>query len=62
MGENMTEYQKWEKECDNFMLAKYGVGIDDIPDMCWHDWFTSGMGPEEAVIDAIHIVNEGEWL
>jgi hypothetical protein len=53
----MTAYQIWEFDTNELMLAKYGVGIDDIPDMPWHDWFTSDWSPREAMEEAIEKVN-----
>lgn len=53
----MTKYQIWENTVNELMLAKHGVGIDDIPDMPWYDWFTSEMTPKEAMTDAIEKVN-----
>jgi len=57
----MTKYQIWENTVNELMLAKHGVGIDDIPDMPWYDWFTSEMTPKEAMTDAIDKVNNEGW-
>jgi hypothetical protein len=55
--EDLT-YSMWENEADKYMVRKHGVGIDDIPDMLWHDWFMDDIGYEEAVDMAIEKVNE----
>ena len=53
-------YKNWEANCNRIMEKKYGVGIDDIPDMPWHDWYElDELWPEEAVELAIEKVNEG---
>ena len=52
-------YEMWEREVNKLMLELHGVGVDDIPDMPWHDWYKSNMVKEEAVETAINIVNEG---
>ena len=52
-------YSMWENEVDKLMTTLHGVGIDDIPDMMWNDWFKADMDIEEAVQMAIDIVNEG---
>ena len=52
-------YKTWEAECDRLMVAEFGVGIDDLPDMLWHDWYKDDLEPEEAVQLAIDKVNEG---
>lgn len=36
----MKEFRIWEKECNEVMLQKYGVGIDDIPDMPYEVWYS----------------------
>lgn len=53
-------FKNWEAKCDRIMLEKYGVGVDDIPDMPWHTWFDlDELEPHEAVELAIEKVNEG---
>ena len=53
------DFRKWLREVDDYMLVKHGVGIDDIPDMAYSDWFRNEMTIREAVNEAIRIVNEG---
>lgn len=55
---NGQTFRIWETEVDKIILDIYGVGIDDLPDMLWHDWFTEDMTPEEAAHLAIEKVNE----
>lgn len=51
-------FREWERQCDNYMFAKYGVGVDDIPDQTWYDWYDCyQLTPEEAVELAIDKVN-----
>ena len=52
-------YSSWENEVDKLMVDLHGVGVDDIPDMPWRNWFNADMDKEEAVETAINIVNEG---
>ena len=52
-------FKNWEHEVDKLMEEKHGVGIDDIPDMAWHDWYSNGISVKRAVKMAIDIVNEG---
>jgi len=54
--EDLT-YSQWENEVDKYMVLKHGVGIDDIPDMLWHDWFMDDVDVKEAVNMAIDKVN-----
>jgi len=55
-------FKEWEKACDDLMFEKYGVGIDDIPDQLWHDWYKDDVTVEEAVQWAIDYTNNGEWI
>ncbi len=52
-------FTHWERETNELMIKIHGVGIDDIPDMAWFDWFQDDTSPERAVRRAIAIVNEG---
>lgn len=57
---NFEDFKIWERHCNEFMLKKYGLGIDDIPDMQWRDWFELDQyTPSQAVEKAIEVVNEG---
>lgn len=58
----MTMFKVWEAKVNDLMLKKHGVGIDDIPDQPWHDWWINNVTPEEAVKTAIEYVNNGEWV
>lgn len=40
----MTEFEKWRKMCDNYIVRKCGLGIDDLPDVvCAWDYFDDGI-------------------
>ena len=54
-------FELWEANANKYMLEKYGVSIDDIPDMLWHDWFKDNVEFDEAVDMAIDKVNEGGY-
>ncbi len=53
------KYREWERKVNELMINTHGVGIDDIPDMPYNDWFKEGISVEFAVTLAIDIVNEG---
>lgn len=55
-------YIQWEAQVNGLMLKKHGVGIDDIADMPYFDWYTDFYSPETAVSEAIERVNNGEFL
>ena len=47
-------YEQFEKECNRLLTVKVGLGIHDLPDACWRDYFEDGMLP----LDALHCANE----
>ena len=49
----------WENEVNELMLKQYGVGVDDIPDMPWGDWFRAKVAVAKAVQKAIDETNKG---
>jgi len=55
-------FREWEARVNGLMIKKYGVGVDDLPDMPYHDWYTDEWTVEEAVKEAIDITNKGEWI
>lgn len=57
----MQTFIAWEAKVNKLMLDKYRVGVDDIPDMPWYDWFKDEVSPEEAVELAIDTVNNDGW-
>jgi len=61
INEDGQSFQLWEANVNIFMLETYGVGIDDIPDMPWHDWFKDNIEFNEAAEMAIAKVNEGGY-
>ncbi len=50
-------YEQFEKECNRLLTNKVGLGIHDLPDACWRDYFDDGMLP----LDALHCANEDAW-
>jgi hypothetical protein len=57
-----TKMLAWMREVDEYMVIKHGVGVDDIPDMPYDEWFVNEYTVREAVDEAIRTVNErGEW-
>ena len=53
------KYKEWEGKVNELMLELHGVGVDDIPDMPYRDWYNAGWVIDEAVEEAINTVNEG---
>lgn len=42
-------FEHWRAQCDLLVTHRYMVGIDDMPDACWRDWYEDGLRPVEAV-------------
>ena len=55
-------YKHWEAKVNGLMLKIHGVGVDDIPDMPYREWWKNEYTADEAVDEAINRVNNGEFL
>lgn len=51
------EYNKWYKQCDKIIASLIGLGIDDLPDASWYDYYEGGLSPRQA----IDCANEDYW-
>lgn len=47
------EFKCWLRQMDEFVWQTVGCSIDDLPDVCLHDWFDDGMKPKTAAVRAI---------
>ena len=45
---NGISYREFEKECNRLLTVKVGLGIHDLPDACWRDYFEDGLHPLEG--------------
>ena len=50
-------YEEFEKECNRQLTNIAGLGIHDLPDASWRDYFDAGMSPR----DAIECANDDYW-
>lgn len=53
----MTSFDKWLRECDNIVSSKLGLGLHDLPDATWRDYFEDGLAPRDATDCAF----EDQW-
>ena len=51
------DYEEWIEQVEAALDAIVGMGVDDLPDQSWYDWFEDGMSPSAAAKKAIK--NEG---
>ena len=50
-------FQEFMFECDEIVASMIGLGVDDMPDALWRDFFDDGMSPDDAVQTAF----EDHW-
>lgn len=50
-------YEEFEKECNRQLTNIAGLGIHDLADASWRDYFDAGMSPR----DAIECANDDYW-
>lgn len=50
-------FDEWCREVNLVMIQRCSLGMDDLPDQTWHDWYDSGLTPDEAVQQTLE--NEG---
>ena len=45
----MTDtFQTWLRKCDAVISGKVGLGLNDLPDANWRDYFEDGLSPKDA--------------
>ena len=45
----MTDtFQTWLRKCDAVVSGKVGLGLHDLPDANWRDYFEDGLSPKDA--------------
>ena len=42
-------FNSFYRQCNQIIGNKIGVGLDDLPDARWRDYFDEGMSPHEAI-------------
>tara|TARA_Y100000114_G_scaffold29013_1_gene24772 strand:- start:1292 stop:1522 length:231 start_codon:yes stop_codon:yes gene_type:complete len=43
------KFNSWVKECNSLLIKSIGVGIDDMPDAMWADYFEGENTPAQAL-------------
>mgnify|MGYP003135807178 FL=1 len=46
---NGISFQEFERECNKVLTVRAGLGIDDLSDATWRDYFDDGLSPTNAV-------------
>jgi len=47
--EDKPSFDEWYKECDKIVTGILGLGVDDLPDAQWMDYYHDDMSPFDAV-------------
>ena len=50
-------FDAWYKECDGIVSRRLGLGVEDLPDATWRDYYEDGLTPDEA----IECAKEAAW-
>ena len=54
---DVTKYENWISEVDELVTKLTGLGVSDLPDATWYDYYDDGLSPREA----IEMANEEWW-
>ena len=42
-------YEEFERECNKVLTVRSGLGIHDLADATWRDYYDDGLSPTNAV-------------
>ena len=51
--DDKLDYEQFESVCNKILTNKAGLGIHDIADATWRDYYNDGLSPLNAVNSAI---------
>jgi len=55
-------FEEFMTECDAICVSEIGVGVHDMPDLMWRDFFDDGLSPQDAIDCAMEEWEmNGEW-
>jgi len=60
----MTDEERflaWMREVDGRLIKEYSIGVDDLPDLPWEEWYKERIASDEAVMYAIEKVNNEDY-
>ena len=55
--EDGLSYEQFERECNRVLTNMVGLGIHDLADATWRDYYDDGVSPRDAVLYA----NDDAW-
>ncbi|MES2367034.1 MAG: hypothetical protein V4563_14255 [Pseudomonadota bacterium] len=54
-----TTFEAWMQQVNSYIDSLCGMTTDDLPDVCYRDWFEDGLKPASAAKRAIR--NAGDF-
>ena len=51
-----TKFASWMKHVDRIVTRKWGMGVADLPDLNFRDWYDAGMTSREAAYESRNCV------
>jgi len=48
-----VDFETWLRKVDALYISTIGLGMDDLGDAPWYDYWDDGMTPREAVAHAL---------
>jgi|DEB0MinimDraft_10_1074344.scaffolds.fasta_scaffold538069_1 hypothetical protein len=58
-------FEEFMTECDAICVSEIGVGVHDMPDLMWRDFFDDGMSPQDSIDCAMEEwgmnITQEEW-
>lgn len=53
-------FKAWMRAVDQKISLKVGLSADDLPDVCYRDWFDDGLSPAKAAARAIRSARDDD--
>lgn len=54
-------FEAWMRAVDIAVSEKVGLGVDDLPDICYRDMYDDGVSVKSAATAAIREIRYARW-
>lgn len=58
-GTAVLTFEAWKVKVNAEVQRRLGIGVDDLPDCPYHDWFTQRINSTQAAVRAIRAAKIG---
>ena len=58
LRDTTNTFEAWMRQVDAEVTRRTGLGVDDLPDCCFRDWYEDDMSPSSAAKRAIRNARE----